>query len=129
FTFGNLASANFTIQGGNQAPTADSITPNTGSGSTQLFQAVYSDASGSAATALTYLLFNNTLAADNACLVLYYQPTNSLYLYNDAGAALLGALTPGVAGTQQNSQCILGWSCFFDRGVLPQPDRADFLNL
>ena len=32
-------------------PTADSISPNSGSGSTQLFQSVYSDASGSSAIA------------------------------------------------------------------------------
>jgi hypothetical protein len=40
-------------------------------------------------------------------VVLYYQPANLLYLFNDAGTALLGPLTAGIAGTLENNQCVL----------------------
>ena len=36
----------------------------------------------------------------------YYQPTNSLYLANDAGTAVMGPITVG-SGTLSNSQCTL----------------------
>jgi len=37
----------------------------------------------------------------------YLKGPNTLYLLNDAGNAWMGPLTPGVAGTQSNSQCTL----------------------
>ena len=56
------------------------------------------------------VLFNPSVWGAQGCYVLYYQPTNKLYLQNDAGTASLGPLTPGAAGTLANSQCTLNGS-------------------
>ncbi len=50
---------------------------------------------------------NKTLDGTGACFVSYTPSTNSLYLFNDSSSATLGPLTPGVAGSVQNSQCVL----------------------
>ena len=39
--------------------------------------------------------------------------SNSIFLYNDALTALLGPLTPGGAGTLQNSQCVINGGSSF----------------
>src|SRR5712692_2457701 len=69
----------------NVTPTADSVTPNAGSGATQIFSFSYSDANGYADVNGAYALFNSALSAANACYVFFYRPANSLYLANDAG--------------------------------------------
>ena len=51
-----------------------------------------------------YVLINSALIGADACYVRYYQPTNSLYLLNDAGTAVMGPITVG-SGTLSNSQC------------------------
>jgi Beta-propeller repeat len=88
-------------------PVIVSLAPNSGTGETVTFQAVYSDPNGAADLSELLLQINATQSGGNACYV-YYQPQgNHLYLANNAGAWITPALTPGVAGTASNSQCTL----------------------
>ena len=85
-----------------------SLTPASGSGASQAFSAVYSDTSGASDLTNVRFLMNSSTSAVNACYVIYYPASNALYLYNDAGSAMLGPLTPGSTFTTlSNSQCAL----------------------
>jgi hypothetical protein len=88
-------------------PTAVSVTPSSGSGITQTFSFLFSDAGGVSRLTYVQALINGSLSWNHACAVLYYQGTNRLYLVNDVGNGWQGPLTPGQAGTLQNSQCTL----------------------
>ncbi len=103
--FQNLGTWTPSGSGQPSAPTADSVTPNTGSGASQNFTFKYSSTGGFANLSALYALFNSSLSATAGCVPVYLAATNSLYLYNDAGNAVLGPLTPGAAGTLANSQC------------------------
>jgi hypothetical protein len=84
-----------------------SLSPNSGSGMTATFKAVYSDANGAGDLNELLLQVNASQSSANACYV-YYQPQgNHLYLANNGGTWMTPALTPGVAGTASNSQCSL----------------------
>jgi hypothetical protein len=87
-------------------PTADSATPATGSGATQVFALKYSDNYGSDDLKQAWVWFNATFAASsaNSCMVYYDRPTNLLWLLNNAGTAWDSAIL-GAATTLQNSQC------------------------
>jgi Astacin (Peptidase family M12A) len=91
-----------------QPPTFVSLTPNTGSGTTQTFSLVISDPSGLTDLKTTHLLFNTTSAnQSSACSVYYSVAANELFVYNDGGTALSAGVTPGGAGTAANDQCTL----------------------
>jgi hypothetical protein len=92
--------------GPNQAPSALSVTPASGSGSSQTFSFLFSDPDGAADLRYEFVLINQELRSDGGC-VLHYDGTR-LWLVNDAGTIWLGPLTPGSASTLQNSQCVLG---------------------
>jgi hypothetical protein len=49
-------------------------------------------------------VFSNSSAS--SCMLFYSQTTNQINLLNDAGSAWM-SMTPGTAGTLQNSQCSL----------------------
>jgi uncharacterized membrane protein len=85
--------------------TADSATPNAGSGATQLFALNYSDTLGASDLATTWVWFNATFAATstNSCLLFYNQTTSMLYMLNDGQTWMTGRL--GGEGYLQNSQC------------------------
>lgn len=51
------------------------------------------------------LLLNNALDGRQACYLAYVAPTNTLYLVNDAGTALLPGIPADGTGTLSNSQC------------------------
>ena len=88
-------------------PAIVSLSPNTGSGKSVTFQAVYSDPEGAADLSALQLEVNASQSNTNACYV-YYQPQgNHLYLADNTGVWITPALTPGVAGTASNSQCTL----------------------
>jgi hypothetical protein len=88
-------------------PSVGSLSPSTGSGSTQTFTAVYSDPDGLADLSDVVLLFNSSLKVSNACAVVYIPETNQLYLDNDAGTGLTAGITPGSFASVSNSQCTL----------------------
>jgi hypothetical protein len=89
-------------------PTIVSLAPDSGTGASVTFQAVYSDPNGAADLNEILLQVNTIQSSSNACYV-YYQPQgNNLYLASDSGNAwLTPALRPGVSGTASNSQCTL----------------------
>ncbi len=89
------------------APTSVSVTPNSGSGATQAFSAVYADPNGAADLAAVRLLFNTSVNGAHACYVIYYPATNLLYLENDGDNGTVPAVAPGSAGSASNSQCTL----------------------
>ena len=86
-------------------PTADSVAPGSGSGSTRTFLFQYSDPAGYAAISSTQILINSELAVAGGCYLLYYRPNNAIYLTNDPGTAWQTPVTVGQAGTLENSQC------------------------
>jgi hypothetical protein len=85
--------------------TADSVTPNSGSGMTQTFGLQYSDTAGASDLTQAWVWFNATFAssAANSCLLYYVRATNTLNLIDDGGTGWLAA-TLG-SGTLQNSSC------------------------
>jgi Bacterial Ig-like domain (group 3)/FG-GAP-like repeat/FG-GAP repeat len=88
-------------------PAIVSLSPNLAGGASVTFKAIYSDPNGAEDLNELLLQINSTQSSANACYV-YYQPQgNHLYLANNAGAWITPALTPGVAGTDSNSQCTL----------------------
>ena len=89
----------------NRAPTTVSVTPSSGTGTSQSFTLVYSDPDGFADLNPVYTLISGALDARNACYVWYSY--SSLYLVSDDGQTLLGPVTPGSSGSVQNSQCTL----------------------
>ena len=84
-----------------------SVTPNTGSGSSQTFGFVYADPKGYTALSSVRVLINSALSGTSACYFVYYPGSNQLYLENDASSAWAGSVTVGQSGTVQNSQCVV----------------------
>jgi len=83
-------------------PAVVSVTPNSGSGATQTFTAVYSDPNGAALINAAYILINTSVSGTGACWVEYNPITQLLYLQgNSTGIA------PGSASTVSNSKCTL----------------------
>jgi len=91
----------------NQAPTDVSVTPSSGSGSSQVFQYTFSDGNGASDITSTTMLMNATLNGANSCFIAFVRASNEFYLVNDAGNGALGPVTAGTNATLQNSQCIL----------------------
>ncbi len=89
-------------------PAALSVTPPSGSGTSQTFTLQYYDSSGGANLQQAWVYFNATLAnpASHASLLYYNALTRQVSLLNDAGTAW-EATTPGALVTLQNSQCSL----------------------
>ena len=87
---------------------AVSVSPNTGGGLTQTFQFLASDSNGSADLTQVWVWFTAAFSnvSANSCLLYYSQTANQVYLLNDAGNSWM-PMTPGTAGTLQNSQCSL----------------------
>lgn len=91
----------------NLAPAAESVTPSSGEGMSQVFEAVFSDPNSAGDLRAGHLLFNDRLSGAGACYT-RYQPATGLWLRNDAGNAWLGPVAPGSATTLANSQCTVG---------------------
>jgi hypothetical protein len=93
------------VIGASQPPTADSVTPSSGSGMGGIFSYAMSDPNGVADLAWAQILFNESLTSTNSCLLHYVPQGNFLFLRNDAGSAWLGPLVVGSPGTLQNTKC------------------------
>jgi hypothetical protein len=96
--------AKFTF-GTNGPPTAVSVSPASGTGSSQTFALLYADSRGFADISWVEVNWNATLSAVSACYVHYDRAGNTIQLVNDADNAWVGSAPLGVAGTLQNSQC------------------------
>src|SRR5688572_13206558 len=95
----------WTVSSVNAAPSAVSTTPPSGSGSSQMFSFLFSDPDGFADLSSVRVIVHSQVQGAASCYLYYTRGDNKLYLHSDAATALLGPLTPGVAGTIQNSQC------------------------
>jgi len=82
-------------------PTADSVYAEFRSGQSQSFAFKYSSVNGIGYLTSVYGIINSGLSGTGACFYQYYAPASTLYLYNDAGTAAAGTLTPGAVGSVQ----------------------------
>lgn len=93
----------YTVSGTPSVPTATSVTPSSGSGASQTFTAVYSDAAGNSLLTRRLFLINSTLNGAAACLV--EVDPNGIFLASDTAGTLIG---PVLSTTSlNNSQCTL----------------------
>jgi hypothetical protein len=83
-----------------------SVTPSSGSGSTQVFAFQFSDEAGASDLTSVSVLFSSSATVASACSITYDRAHNALSLLTDAGQLPATAISPG-SGTQQNSQCSL----------------------
>ncbi len=107
---GATAESSFTVTtpGAAGPPAGVSVSPSSGTGLTQKFTAVYSDPNGVSDLKSVKVLFNTSKVLSNACAVLYEVANNKMYLYDNAGTAVLPtAVTPGGTASVSNSQCTL----------------------
>jgi hypothetical protein len=91
--------------GVNPQPVAVSVSPSSGTGSTQAFTLVASDPAGYASLSSLYLLVGSTASLTNSCQAAYFRLTNSLYLANDNISGYAGPISVGGSGSISNSQC------------------------
>lgn len=89
------------------APAAISVSPPGGSGSAATFTFTYSDPDGFADITVASALIAAAPSTANACFIRYTRAANSLQLANDAGGGWTGSVTPGGAGSLENSQCVI----------------------
>jgi hypothetical protein len=93
---------------GNQLPANVSVTPSSGSGSSQTFSLVYGDPYGYADLGVVMMHLQAQLVGNNACYLQYTVAANTVQLINDAGTGTVGSGgTLGASGTLANSQCTL----------------------
>jgi hypothetical protein len=95
----------WTVTGAMQPPVALSVTPSSGTGSSQTFSFLLSDPDGYQDIAWTQIMIARGLPMASSCWVFYSRSSNQVFLANDSGAGWLGPLTLGAAGSLQNSQC------------------------
>jgi hypothetical protein len=88
-------------------PEVKMASPVSGAGLNAVIQAHFNDVDGYLDLTQNHVLINSTLNGAGACWFYYHQPTNRLWLFNDTVTGVLGPLTPGGAGTVENSQCQL----------------------
>ncbi len=92
----------------NNVPSVVSGAPASATGPSATFTFVAGDPAGYADINNVYFLVNPTPGVQqNTCHGFYNRASNAFYLYNDVLTLAMGPLTPGTAGTLQNSQCIL----------------------
>jgi len=90
------------------APNPSSATPASSTTATQSFAITGRDANGFADISRLYFLVNNNPSIPaGSCHGFYDRVSNSIFLYNDALAVLIGPLTPGTNGVIQNGQCAI----------------------
>jgi hypothetical protein len=95
------------IFGATGPPTAVSVSPPGSSGASQTFTLVYSDTLGFTDISWVEMNWNATQSTAGACYLHYDRAGNTIQLSNDGGSGWVGSATPTVAGTLQNSQCIV----------------------
>ena len=96
---------NWTVGAENTPPQAVSVSPSSGSGLSQTFTFVFSDANGAADLSRQFILFNQGIAGEHSCLP-HFDGKN-LYLLSDDAKVWMGPVTPGGPASVQNSQCTL----------------------
>lgn len=97
-------------------PSAVSVSPSSGSGTSQTFTYVASSPNGFAYVSSVQLLMNWAVTGDQACYLNYFQSSNLLYLLNDQGTSWGVGIAPGATGTLSNSQCQINMGTMTVRG-------------
>ncbi len=100
----NSGIVNSTAGQSSNAPSAVSVNPSSGFGTTQQFSFVASSPNGAGNLAVVKMLFNTTLYRVNGCYLTYVAAGNQLSLLSDDGTASTSG-KPGTTGTLSNSQC------------------------
>jgi hypothetical protein len=105
----------WTVTGG--APTADSVLPASGSGSSPNFLFTVTDSSSEEnITGMTMLITAGApINLANACYLFYNRVNSTIGLYDDSGA-VLSTKTVGSASNLQNSQCAVGYTVMVTSG-------------
>ena len=105
----------WTVTGG--SPTADSVTPPSGSGSSQTFTLAVSDsASALNITGISVLFTAGAPSVTaNACFVVYNRGNATIGLFDNSGTTL-STKPIGSAANLQNSQCAVGYSGMMSSG-------------
>ncbi len=93
----------WTVPGGSLSGV--SVSPSSGSGSSQTFTANYSDSLGASDVEYLAININSSNVASSSCYVLYYIPLQQFYIMNDAGTSWGSPITPGASAS--SSQCTL----------------------
>jgi hypothetical protein len=108
----------WTVPGPAGVPTADAVTPSSGSGAGQIFQLRYSDTAGVADLATTWVWLTPTLPSStaNTCVAYYETATQRMYLLNDAGSQWMWGML-GSASPLQNSQCAINLAALMTTGT------------
>ncbi len=88
-------------------PSATSVSPSSGSGTSQTFSFTFADPVGYQDMAWQQIIINSGLTAAGGCYIYYSPSSNQIYLGNNSGSGTLGPQTLGTSGTLQNSQCVL----------------------
>jgi hypothetical protein len=93
----------------NQYATA-SVTPNTGTGTTQQFQFTGASTVSGDNLLVFYMLISPSTSTVNSCYMKYVAAGNLFYLMNNAGTTWSAGEQPGSSGTLSNSQCSIPMS-------------------
>ena len=86
-------------------PTLVSVTPSSGSGASQTFQYVFSDANGATAIKSVRTLIGVGTANAGSCQFMYDLGSNTLSVMKDNGSGWGSSQQVGVSGSISNSQC------------------------
>ena len=78
------------------------------SAASQTLMFSFTDSAGWQQLDVVNILLNSSLNGGQACYLAYSRPSNTLYLVNNAGNALLPGLVLDHAGTLSNGQCTIG---------------------
>jgi hypothetical protein len=105
----------WTVTGG--APTADSVIPASGSGSSPNFTFSVSDSSAQENISAMAMLLTAGAPSNlaNACYLLYNRVNSTIGLYDDTGT-ILSTKGVGSAANLQNSQCAVGFTVMVTSG-------------
>ncbi len=86
---------------------ADSVSPSSGSGASQVFTFVFSDTKAASNLQTAAMMINGTLTGTNGCWLVYDRAANTVSLLWDSATGSY-AKPLGSNATIQNSQCALG---------------------
>ena len=81
--------------------------PSPGGDPSGTFHFTVNDVTNAHSVGWAQVLFNSGIVGAGACYIHVSRPGNAVYLIDDAGTHLGDPLTPGGAGTAENSQCAL----------------------
>jgi hypothetical protein len=88
-------------------PQAVSVTPSSGTGSSNTFSFLYSDANGASDLGMVQVVVNSSLSGYQGCYVSIDPVHKTLLLLDDSAVVWQGPITLPTASTLGNSQCTI----------------------